>query len=184
MKFTQTLKLDIALAVASQLASWTMAAEHHSKTQGQSTSNLSKKEVNFINDAAEGGLMEVRMGELAQQKGQSADVKSLGQRLVTDHQKANDELKQLASNKGVSVPSQLPPKHEKMIEKLSSASDFDKEFKTMTVKDHKKDIKEFERLSKSAEDADLKSWATKTLPTLQEHLRLAEQLGVTRTTSR
>ncbi|PYX62544.1 MAG: DUF305 domain-containing protein, partial [Acidobacteria bacterium] len=68
--------------------------------------------------------------------------------------------------------------------KLSSASDFDKEFKTMAVKDHKKDIKEFERLSKSAEDADLKSWATKTLPTLQEHLRLAEQLGVTRTTSR
>ena len=125
MKFTRSLKLLIALAVASQLAGWTMAAEQkYSKSQG--TSNLSKKEVNFINDAAEGGLMEVRMGELAQQKGQSADVKSLGQRLVSDHQKAGDELKQLASNKGITVPSQLPPKHQKMIDKLSSASDFDK----------------------------------------------------------
>ena len=79
MKFTRSLKLLIALAVASQLAGWTMAAEQkYSKSQG--TSNLSKKEVNFINDAAEGGLMEVRMGELAQQKGKSADVISIGQR--------------------------------------------------------------------------------------------------------
>src|SRR5207245_4465562 len=130
--------------------------------------------------AAEGGLMEVRMGELAQQKGQSADVKSLGQRLVTDHQKANDELKQIASTKGVTVPAELPPKHQKMIDKLSSASDFDKQFKDMAVKDHKKDVKEFERVSKSAEDPDLKSWITKTLPTLKEHLRLAEQWAVTR----
>ena len=186
MKLTRTLKLLIALAVASQLASWTMAAEKYGKSdkQTQGTSNLSKKEVNFINDAAEGGMMEVQMGQLAQQKGQSPDVKSLGQRLVTDHQKASDELKQLASNKGITVPSQLPPKHQKMIDKLSSASDFDKTFKDMAVKDHKKDIKEFERLSKSAEDQDLKAWVTKTLPTLQEHLRMAEQLGVTRTTSR
>jgi len=71
-----------------------------------------------------------------------------------------------------------------MIDKLSSASDFDKSFKDAAVKDHKKDMKEFERLSKSAEDPDLKSWITKSLPTLQEHLRMAEQLGVTRTTSR
>ena len=127
MKFTQTLKLVIAVAVASQLASWTMAADYQKKTdrQTQGTSSLSKKEVNFINDAAEGGLMEVQMGQLAQQKAQSSDAKSLGQKLVTDHQKAGDELKQIASTKGVTVPSQLPPKHQKMVDKLSNASDFD-----------------------------------------------------------
>jgi len=71
-----------------------------------------------------------------------------------------------------------------MLEKLFSASDFDKQFKDMAIKDHKKDIKEFERALKNTEDADLRAWIAKTLPNLQEHLRMAEQLGVTRTTSR
>ncbi len=181
MRLTQTLKLITAIAVASGLANSTMAAEH---SAGATSGSLSKKEVKFVNDVAEGGLMEVRMGEIGQQKGQSSDVKALAQKLVTDHTKANDELKQLLSGKGVTVPSRLASKQEKMLEKLSSASDFDKQFKDMAVKDHKKDIKEFERALKNTDDADLKAWINKTLPTLQEHLRMAEQLGVTRTTSR
>lgn len=182
-KFTNILKIVIAMAVASQLAHWSVFAADTSRTS--STSSLSKKDVHFINDAAECGLMEVRMGEIAQQKGQSADVRSFAQRLISDHSKANDELKQLASSKGVTVPTQLPDKHQKMLDKLSSASDFDKSFRDMAIKDHKKDVKEFEKeLKRTDADSDLKNWTAKTLPTLQEHLRLAEQLGVARTTKR
>src|SRR3954468_7570630 len=125
----RALTFIVAMAVASQLANWTVfAAEHQSGAQGSTT--LSKKDTKFINDAAEGGLMEVRMGELGQQKGQSGDLKTFAQRLITDHTKANDELKQLASGKGVTVPTQLPDHHQKMLDKLSNASDFDKTFKT------------------------------------------------------
>jgi putative membrane protein len=181
----RALTFIVAIAVASQLANWTVfAAEHQSGKDQNGSTTLSKKDVKFINDAAEGGLMEVRMGELGQQKGQSGDLKTFAQRLITDHTKANDELKQLASGKGVTVPSQLPDHHQKMLDKLSNASDFDKTFKEMAVKDHKKDIKEFEKASKKCDDADLKNWAAKTLPTLQEHLRMAEQLGVARTASK
>jgi putative membrane protein len=185
--FTQTLKALVALAVAFQMANWTVTAADYGKGKDKAdagSSTLTKKEISFINDAAQGGLMEVRMGELGQQKGQNPDLKQFAQRLVTDHSKANDELKQLASNKGVTLPTQLADKHQKMIDKLSNASDFDKQFKDMAVKDHKKDIKEFERAEKKCEDADLRAWITKTLPTLQEHLRMAEQLGVTRTANK
>jgi len=178
MRLTRLTKVLVTLAVASQMATLTYAADH--STSAQSTT-LTKADSKFITDAAEGGLMEVRAGELAQQKGQSADVKALGQRLVTDHSKANDELKQLASSKGITVASQLPDHHQKMLDKLSNASDFDKAFKDMAVKDHKKDIKEFEHALKKSNDTELKAWISKTLPNLQEHLRMAEQLGVTRT---
>ena len=185
LKLTRTLTIIIAAAVASQLAHWGAFAADTSKTTTTSTSTLSKKDVHFINDAAEGGMMEIHMGELGQQKGQSADVKSLAARLVSDHTKANDELKQLASSKGVTLPSALPDKHQKTLDKLSSSSDFDKAFKDMAIKDHKKDVKEFEHeLKRTDADPDLKSWTAKTLPVLQEHLRLAEQLGVARTTKR
>jgi putative membrane protein len=180
MKINRWAKLLVAAAVASQMALWSYGADHSSAT-AQANANISKSDAKFINDAAEGGLMEVRMGEIGQQKGQSPDVKTLAQRLVTDHTKANDELKQLASSKGVTIPSQLPEHHQKMLDKLSNASDFDKSFKEAAVKDHKKDIKEFEKTLKKSNDTELKAWISKTLPTLQEHLRMAEQIGVTRT---
>ena len=181
-----TLKTLVALAVAFQLASWTVAgADYGKKAKVDTTSTtLNKKDIKFINDAAEGGMMEVRMGEIGKQKGLSADVKQFADRLVADHSKANDELKDLASKKGVTIPAMVDDKHQKMLDKLSNASDFDKQFKDMAVKDHKKDIKEFERAEKKCEDADLKAWITKTLPTLQDHLRMAENLGITRTANK
>jgi putative membrane protein len=183
--FTQGVKTILALTVAVQLANWAAAADYgknkdQDKTQAGSAT-LSKKDIQFMTEVADGGLAEVRMGELAEQKGQSADVKQFGQRLVVDHGKANDELKQLASKKGVTLPTQVSNKHQKMIDKLASTSEFDKQFKSMAIKDHKKDIKQFEKAEKKCEDPDLRAWVTKTLPTLQEHLRTAEQLGATRT---
>ena len=181
-----TFKTLIALVVAFQLANWTASADLFGKKDknDNSSTTLSKHDVKFINDAAEGGLMEVRMGEIGKQKGQSPDVKQLADKLVADHSKANDELKDLASKKGVTIPTALPDKHQKMLDKLSNASNFDKEFKDMAVKDHKQDIKEFEKAEKKCDDADVRAFAAKTLPALQEHLRMAENLGVTRTANK
>ena len=179
----RTLPITVALTIA--LGSWSaMAADYGKKDKSDintTSTTLSKKETSFVSDAVLGGLAEVRMGELAKQKGQSADVKQFGERLAADHMKANDELKALASKKGITVPTQMSDKHQRTIDKLTSASDFDKEFKDMAIKDHKKDIKEFEKAEKKCEDPELKAWISKALPTLQEHLRMAEQLGPTRT---
>ena len=172
-------KLLLVAAVASQMACWSALAAD------KSTTALSKKDVSFIHDAANGGMAEVRMGEIGLQRGQSADVKALAQKLITDHKKANDSLKELATSKGMSIPMQLDDKEQKRLDKLTTESNFDKAFKDAAIKDHKKDIKEFESaLKRNDIDTELKSWIAKTLPDLQEHLRMAEQLGVSRTTSR
>ena len=137
---------------------------------------LSNSDRKFVQEAAIGGMAEVQMGNLAQQKGASDAVKQFGQRMVTDHSKANDELKQVASAKGIQVPSSLDHKEQKAMDKLSkkSGADFDKAYMSLMVDDHKKDVAEFKKEASSAKDPDVKDFATKTLPTLQEHLQLAQ----------
>ena len=140
------------------------------------TSSVDPADNDFMVKAAQGGLSEVNMGNLAAQKATNADVKAFGNRMVTDHSKANDELKQLAATKGVVLPGDVDAEQKKTMDAMSAKSgkDFDKAYMDDMVKDHEKDVKEFEKESKSAKDADLKAWATKTLPTLQEHLRMAK----------
>jgi putative membrane protein len=130
----------------------------------------------FLQEAAAGGLAEVEMGQLASQKAQSPEVKQFGERMVQDHGKANDQLKQLASSKGVDVPAQADKSSQRKMEKLQklSGAQFDKAYMDDMVKDHKKDVKEFQKEAKSAKDADVKSFAAQTAPTLQEHLQMAE----------
>jgi putative membrane protein len=142
----------------------------------KSGSTLDRSDRKFIEEAAKGGMAEVEMGQLASERAQSPDVKQFGQRMVQDHSKANDELKQLASSKGVDVPAQTDKSHQKKMEKLQklSGAQFDKQYMDDMVKDHKKDVKEFQKEAKSAKDPDVKSFAAKTTPTLQEHLQMAE----------
>jgi putative membrane protein len=140
---------------------------------------LAGKDTKFIRNAASGGVMEVELGKLAADKATNDDVKKFGQRMADDHSKANDELKGLASSKGVDLTKTLDnamKKADKEKETLSKkeGSAFDKAYMDMMVKDHEKDVKEFEEASNDAEDADLKAWAGKTLPTLQEHLKMAK----------
>jgi putative membrane protein len=131
----------------------------------------------FMNKAAQGGMAEVMLGQTASSKGTSPDVKNFGNRMVSDHGKAGDELKQLAQTKGVTLPSDVDDESKKMSDKLSklSGKDFDKAYISGMVDDHEKDVKEFEKASKDAKDPDLKAWATKTLPTLQDHLKMAKE---------
>ena len=131
----------------------------------------------FMMKAAQGGLAEVDMGYMASSKATNPDVKKFGDRMVTDHSKANDELKQLAATKGVTLPTAVSDEEKKDMDAMSAKSgkDFDKGYIDDMVKDHEKDVAEFEKASKEAKDADLKAWAAKTLPTLQKHLEMAKE---------
>lgn len=139
--------------------------------------DVSKKDQEFFTKAAAGGLYEVQAGQLAQQKGSSDSVKSFGAMLVKDHSAANDELKALAEQKGVALPTSLPQDKQRKLDKLSRAKSFDKEFvKEVGVSDHKADIALFEKTSRGADDADVKAFAAKTLPTLKAHKEHADGL--------
>lgn len=141
--------------------------------------NMSSQDRDFLMDAAMGGLMEVELGRIAAQKGMSDSVKQFGQRMVDDHSKANEELTSLASSKGITLPTALDEKHQKDVTKLSalSGAEFDRAYSKMMLSDHNKDVKEFEKQSIKGADAELKAFASKTLPTLQEHLQMARALG-------
>jgi putative membrane protein len=141
-----------------------------------STAKLSSDDTNFIKEAAQGGLLEVQLGKLAQEKAADEQVKQFGKRMEQDHDKANDELKKIASDKGVQLSNDLDGKHKSKVDKLAkvSGADFDKRYMDAMVSDHKEDIKKFQRVSEKAKDADLKKFAGQTLPTLKEHLQLAE----------
>lgn len=139
--------------------------------------DVSKKDREFLNKAAAGGLYEVEAGKLAESKGTGAEVKSYGAMLIKDHSAANEELKALASSKGVQVPAALPADKQSRLEKISKAKNFDREFvDEVGLDDHKKDISLFEKASKDADDSDVKAFASKTLPTLKAHREHAQSL--------
>jgi putative membrane protein len=135
-----------------------------------------EKDADFAVEAADGGMLEVQLGQLAQSNGSSAQVKEFGKMMVDEHSKANDELKALAQQKGITLPATLSEKCQKKFNDLAEkkGADFDKEYIDMMVKDHKDDIDEFKKEADKGEDADLKSWASAKLPTLQHHLEVAQ----------
>lgn len=163
----------------------------------------------FAMEAAMGGMTEVALGRLATQKASNAEVKRFGQRMVDDHTKANQELKQLASKKDITLPpdptsgaashsghagtdmqpqkgmhggmTMDPAKHKEMMDKLAglSGSEFDKEYMRGMLKDHDKTIALFEQQVSQGIDKDLQAFAKKTLPTLREHQRMAKQVAQT-----
>jgi len=140
---------------------------------------LAAEDANFIRDAASGGMMEVQLGQAVADKATNPDVKQFAQRMVTDHTTANNELKALAQQKEVTLPTDLDPKHQKMMDKITSktGADLDKAYIQAMVKDHHKDVAEFQKAANNAKDADLKAWAAKTLPVLQEHLTMAQGIN-------
>ncbi len=176
---TLTGLLALAPAAFAQGTSGSMSKTTTKTTSTTSTSKLSASDSKFIKEAAVGGMEEVTLGQLAAQKASDPDVKNFGQKMVDDHSKANDQLKQLASQKGVTVASTLPPSKQKDVDQLSklSGTAFDKKYVSMMVKDHKEDVAEFKKTSEHAKDTDVKSWASTTLPTLQGHLKMIEDIS-------
>lgn len=132
----------------------------------------------FIQNAYEDGLAEIKMGEMGQNKTDNADIKAFASQMVTDHSKANAELKTLADSKNVTVsssPSLVEQGQAKLLDARSGGS-FDKNFIDDLVTAHKKAVAAFEKAANEAKDPDVKAFAAKTLPTLQQHLSEAEQL--------
>jgi putative membrane protein len=128
-------------------------------------SSLSEKDKTFMKKAAKGGMMEVTMGQVAEHKAQNEDVKSFGKRMVTDHSKANDELKSIASKKGFQLPSK----------EHSAKWTSDKAYMDMMVQDHEKDLAEFKEEASSGSDPEVKKFADDTARMVQEHLDLAKE---------
>jgi len=138
----------------------------------------------FVKEAAMGGMAEVELGRLALQKGESSDVKQFAQRMVDDHSKANDQLKPIAQQKNVAVPSQLSGKEKALYDRLSklSGAAFDRAYMRAMLADHRKDVTAFTK-STSGKDPDVKQFASQTLPTLQDHLKMAQSTAGATATS-
>ena len=133
-------------------------------------------EASFLRKAAEHGMAEVDLGRLGQEKGMHGEVKAYGERMVADHGKANEELKQLAAAKQLELPAAPDKGHQRERERLEKKSgpDFDRAYMKAMVEDHRKDVKEFERMAKNAKDADVREFASRQLNVLRGHLQSAQ----------
>jgi putative membrane protein len=133
----------------------------------------------FLKDAAQGGRTEVELGKLASQKASSDDVKQFAQKMVDDHSKANDKLKDVASQDDIEVPATLDSSHQSRIDKLSklSGDEFDKAYIKDQLKDHETDVKDFQAEAQNGKDPKVKAFASETLPTLQQHLSMIKNLN-------
>ncbi|WP_280156240.1 DUF4142 domain-containing protein [Piscinibacter sp. XHJ-5] len=143
---------------------------------------LASADVAFLKQAAQGGLAEVESSKLAVSKASNTQVKGFAQQMVDDHTKANEELKALASAKGVALPTEPSVAQKAKLKLLESAdgASFDRRYAdSMGVAAHEDTVKLFQKASTSAADPQVKAFATKTLPTLQHHLQMAKDLKST-----
>lgn len=141
----------------------------------------------FVMKAAQGGMAEVKLGNLAKKNGGSEAVKDFGNKMATDHSKANDELRQLAQKKGITLPGNVNAKDKRTSKMLAGkqGAGFDKAYIQDMVKDHEMDVAEFRKEAEQGKDPEVKAWAQKTLPVLEQHLahakEVAGQVGVDNT---
>jgi putative membrane protein len=191
--FIETLILTSALAAAPQAQTPPSPRPDTPATAGQTPTSRpadkasgehggpSASDTAFVKKAAEGGLAEVAMAKLAQQKAASDEVKAFAAKLEKDHTQANTELKQVAAQKNVTLPDAPSKMHQGKHDKLSALSGaaFDKAYVAAMVEEHQKDVREFSRAASSSADADIKAFAAKTLPTLKEHLQQVQELSKT-----
>ncbi len=144
-----------------------------------STAHRAASDREFVRKAAQGGLAEVQLGQLATEKAASPEVKQFGQRMVGDHTKANDQLKQIAQQQGIAVPDKLNAKDaatKARLEKLSG-KEFDRAYMHDMVTDHTKDVTEFKHEANSGKDSIVKNFAEQTVPTLEDHLKEAKSIA-------
>jgi len=143
-----------------------------------STNTKSSADENFAKKAAEGGMAEVKLGQLAEEKGSSPAVKNFGRRMVQDHSKANNELKDVTSKENIPLPNEMDKSDQATYDRLSKLSGdaFDRAYARDMVKDHSKDVSEFQKEAKNGKDESIKNFAAQTLPTLQNHLGQARQM--------
>jgi len=139
----------------------------------------------FVANAAAGGLAEVKFGKLAQEKGADPAVRAFGRRMADDHTKAGERLKEVARSLNITLRSELNSADQAQYDELSKLSgpEFDHAYMQMMVKDHEKDVAEFEQEATSGKNPAIKNFAVQTLPTLEDHLREARDVAANRKAS-
>jgi putative membrane protein len=150
----------------------------NSRADTMATTPVNEDVADFTVEAAAGGLMEVELGKIAQEKATNPRIKEFGAMMAKDHSEANDQLKSLAQQKNITLPTSVSDKQQKDIDDLNkkTGKDFDKAYMNMMLDDHKKDIKKFEKAGNDLKDADIKGFAMNALPTLQKHLDSARAI--------
>jgi putative membrane protein len=147
----------------------------------QPTTTSAFNDNEFAKEAAQGGMAEVKLGQLAEEKGSSQAVKDFGKRMVEDHSAANEKLRTVASREKVSLPSEISKKDQKIYDQLSQLSGdaFDRAYAKDMVKDHQHDISAFKDEASNGENPAIKGFASETLPTLEDHLKMAREMART-----
>src|SRR3977135_183237 len=162
------------------LAGPALAQSVGEKTGVNSTLGIAPTTADFVKEAAISDMFEIDSSKLAQDKG-NAPEKNFASQMITDHTKTTTELKGLVSSGKVKadLPSALDSSHQSKLDKLrgESGKDFSSDYDSMQVSAHKDAVSLFERYAKGGDNADLKDWAGKTLPRLQHHLEMAEDLA-------
>ena len=169
----------LALAIAGVLASAASAQSVSEKTGVNSALGIAPKTEDFIKEAAMSDMLEIEAAKIAEQKG-NATEKSFAAQMVTDHTKTSTELKGLVPpDLSSAIPTSLDDSSQKKLDKLkdTQASDFASQYDPMQVSAHEDAVSLFERYAKGGDNAKLKDWAGKTLPVLQHHLQMAQQLN-------
>jgi putative membrane protein len=168
-----------ALRVSAADTPTTTTSSSANRSATATGTKLDHRDTAFIKDASQGGLAEVEMGRVAEQQAQNPQVKQLGQRLVQDHSKANQQLMQIAQQEGVNLPADTSRKEshaEKQLQGKTGAA-FDKAFVEHALTDHEKDIRKFQTELQNTQNPQLKAWIEQTLPSLRQHLEMARAAG-------
>ena len=166
----------------SAIGSWAVLAHQDSPSRAKNVATTAKSrpagDARFAKEAAQGGMAEVKLGQLAQEKGSNDLVKSFGKRMVDDHSKANDKLKEVASRESITLPNDLSAKDQASYDRLSklNGAAFDRAFARDMVKDHETDVAAFQKEANGGKTDSLKSFASETLPTLEDHLKQAKEM--------
>lgn len=152
------------------------SARNGTAATASASAKLDRADRKFVEEAAEGGMKEIEFGRVAADKASDPAVKQFAERMVRDHGDTNHKLMDVAQSKGVTAPPKLTSSDQRMLDKLSkmTGDKFDRAYIDDMVKDHKQDVKDFQKEAKSGKDAEVKKFAEDTLPLLQEHLKLAQ----------
>ncbi len=169
MRYISTLSLSLA-------AAGLLRAGQNSASQN---SQMSSADQRFMNKAAQDGMAEVQLAQLAEQKASNQSIKNFAKQLEKDHTAANDELKQIAQSKNVTLPSSVDSMDKREYDRLSklSGTEFDTAFVQHQVKDHEKDISAFKKEAENGQDSDVKSFASGKVSALEHHLQMAQSLA-------
>jgi putative membrane protein len=163
-----------AWLVAATAAAFIPASGSHSAKQEAKPSAQS-----FLQKAAEGQQAEIALGQLASERAGAQQVKQFGAQMIEDHRKARAEIQHLASKEGVALPTELTDNHKDKQEQFArlSGSEFDRAYIDYILRDHRKEVKEFERHVKAIKNPQVQQWAEDALPLLKQHLHQAEQIA-------